>query len=128
MLAEFAARMNCGGADVGTTASFMREMMHSVTRGSYDNVIATQTFADDTDEMVHTAFQHWLDTPYMCTAVRKQTLQELQFGRAGCLLCFPACPPLYMSQCHQAFWCACAEATRMSMQAVGHVFLASPVY
>lgn len=52
MLAEFAARMNCGGADVGTTASFMRQMMHSVTRPSYDNVIATQTFGDDTNEDV----------------------------------------------------------------------------
>lgn len=50
MLAEFAARMNCGGTDVASTASFMREMMHSTTRGSYDNVIATQTFADDEDE------------------------------------------------------------------------------
>ena len=52
MLAEFAARMNCGGADVGTTASFMREMMHSQTRPSYDNVIATQTFGDDEEEEV----------------------------------------------------------------------------
>ena len=58
MLAEFAARMNCGGAEVGTTASFMREMMHSVTRPSYDNVIATQTFGDDTEEEVSTACQH----------------------------------------------------------------------
>lgn len=68
MLAEFAARMNCGGADVGTTASFMRQMMHSVTRPSYDNVIATQTFGDDTNEEVNAscstqstdgALQHW---------------------------------------------------------------------
>ena len=50
MLAEFAARMNCGGADVATTASFMRNMMHSQTRGSYDNVIATQTFGDEEEE------------------------------------------------------------------------------
>lgn len=58
MLAEFAARMNCGGADVGTTAAFMREMMHSITRPSYDNVIATQTFEDDPDEEVSTACHH----------------------------------------------------------------------
>ncbi|KAL3145311.1 hypothetical protein ABBQ38_001571 [Trebouxia sp. C0009 RCD-2024] len=50
MLAEFAARMNCGGTDVSATASFMRQMMHSVTRPSYDNVIATQTFGDEEDE------------------------------------------------------------------------------
>lgn len=52
MLAEFAARMNCGGTDVSATASFMRQMMHSVTRPSYDNVIATQTFGDEEDEEV----------------------------------------------------------------------------
>lgn len=52
MLAEFAARMNCGGADVASTSSFMREMMHSQTRGSYDNVIATQTFGDEDEEEV----------------------------------------------------------------------------
>ena len=53
MLAEFAARMNCGGADVASTSSFMREMMHSHTRGSYDNVIATQTFGDEEEEEVN---------------------------------------------------------------------------
>jgi len=53
MLAEFAARMNCGGADVASTSSFMREMMHSQTRGSYDNVIATQTFGDEEEEEVN---------------------------------------------------------------------------
>lgn len=30
----------------------MREMMHSQTRGSYDNVIATQTFGDEDEEEV----------------------------------------------------------------------------
>ena len=70
MLAEFAARMNCGGQDVGTTASFMRQMMHSVTRPSYDNVIATQTFGDDTDEEV------------MAGAFRKETVGN--FITAAC--------------------------------------------
>ena len=56
ILAEFAARMNCGGADVGTTSSFMRQMMSSVTRPSYDNVIATQTFGDDTQDEVRNLF------------------------------------------------------------------------
>ena len=50
MLAEFAARMNCGGVDVASTADFMRQMMQSQTRPSYDNVIATQTFGDEEDE------------------------------------------------------------------------------
>ncbi len=50
MLAEFAARMNCGGAEVASTSSFMRNMMHSQTLGSYDNVIATQTFGDEEEE------------------------------------------------------------------------------
>ena len=50
MLAEFAARMNCGGVDVASTADFMRQMMQSQTRPSYDNVIATQTFGDDEEE------------------------------------------------------------------------------
>ncbi len=58
MLAEFAARMNCGGADVASTSSFMREMMHSQTRGSYDNVIATQTFGDEDEEEVTHCRQH----------------------------------------------------------------------
>ena len=53
MLAELTARMNCGGADVASTSSFIREMMHSQTRGSYDNVIATQTFRDEGEEEVN---------------------------------------------------------------------------
>ena len=53
MLAEFAARMKCGGADVASTSSLMREMMHSQTRGPYDNVIATQTFGDEEEEQVN---------------------------------------------------------------------------
>lgn len=59
VLAEFAARMNCGGTDVAATASFMRQMMHSITRPSYDNVIATQTFGDDADEEVIKRMLHW---------------------------------------------------------------------
>ena len=68
MLAEFAARMNCGGADVGTTASFMREMMHSHTRPSYDNVIATQTFGDEEGEEVkpHSPFLGHMEYCHSC--------------------------------------------------------------
>lgn len=81
MLAEFAARMNCGGADVGTTASFMRQMMQSATRPSYDNVIATQTFGDDTDEEVMGGFQH-VHKPKICIAAAARR------SNSGCL-CLP---------------------------------------
>lgn len=91
MLAEFAARMNCGGTDVASTASFMREMMHSTTRGSYDNVIATQTFADDEDEeeevvvhrhelMATTSGDAGTETPAMTLEQFKEQLKELEKG------------------------------------------------
>ena len=50
MLAEFAQRINCGGATAGATSAFMREMMQSSTRVSYDNILALQTFGDDEEE------------------------------------------------------------------------------
>lgn len=130
MLAEFAARMNCGGADVGTTASFMREMMHSATRGSYDNVIATQTFGDDTDEEVRKAFQHSLDTPIQVSCCLQANSSKLAIwtmpGQAAC------CVPLLLLHCSVPMPSSCLvtlrRGTQMSMQAVGRVFLASAVY
>lgn len=73
MMAEFAQRINCGGASAGATSAFMREMMQSSTRISYDNVLALQTFGDDEeDEPVSsalcsfTAAQH--TSTEMCTS------------------------------------------------------------
>ena len=50
MMAEFAQRINCGGASAGATSSFMREMMQSSTRVSYDNTLALQTFYDEEED------------------------------------------------------------------------------
>ena len=50
MMAEFAQRINCGGATAGATSSFMREMMQSSTRVSYDNTLALQTFYDEEED------------------------------------------------------------------------------
>ncbi|KAL0054534.1 hypothetical protein WJX82_010454 [Trebouxia sp. C0006] len=88
MLAEFAARMNCGGADVASTSSFMREMMHSQTRGSYDNVIATQTFGDEDEEeevvsnepLASTSGDAGTEQPAMTLEQFKEQLKELEKG------------------------------------------------
>ena len=62
MMAEFAQRINCGGATAHTTSAFMREMMQSSTRISYDNILALQTFGDDDEdeETVSLATYWWL--------------------------------------------------------------------
>lgn len=62
MMAEFAQRINCGGATAHTTSAFMREMMQSSTRISYDNILALQTFGDDDEdeETVSVATYWWL--------------------------------------------------------------------
>ena len=62
MMAEFAQRINCGGATAHTTSAFMREMMQSSTRISYDNILALQTFGDDDEdeETVSVATNWWL--------------------------------------------------------------------
>lgn len=89
MMAEFAQRINCGGATAGATSAFMREIMQSSTRVSYDNILALQTFGDEEEE-----------TPVSHVMSKVHAVQRHSSPRGWCRLAYGMAAPVEIQYSH----------------------------